>query len=566
MVSPLPILWAECLFAALVAIFAWKKGWNARSLVPLRGSSVIIAVTLFVLGARAVLLVAVPKPVPGVQDEFSYLLSADTFAAGRATNLPHPMADHLDTFFVLQHPTYASKYPPGQGLALAAGQVAGGHPWWGVWAVTGLMCGAIAWALLGFLPPQWALAGAMLAALRLGLLSYWMNSYWGGSLSALGGALTLGAAVRIARQPRARFGIALAAGLVLMAISRPYEGLVFAIACGVVLAAAQLRQIPWKELWRPAVPAAAIVALGAAGLAWYCWRVTYSPKEMPYTAYEEQYSVVPLFLTQPLRPVPTYRTEFMRQAYTRQRELRNYLDMRTFSGFVRRNVSRFLQLWLFFLGPILTLPLLYLPRALRGWRDARVLAVIAALFLIALTIEIWHFPHYAAPFTAALYGLAAMCFRAAGNGRGAALAVGAITALACVLAFRLVSPPELLQVAERFRPAVPWCMNSPQNIPRSALERRLETQGGKHLVLVRYGSGHDSVDEWVYNRANVDAAPVVWARAISPQKDAALLRYFADREVWEVEADATPPRVARLSRPLREMAGYKRDSADAPIR
>src|SRR5262245_42896574 len=182
------------------------------------------------------------RPVPEVHDEYSYLLASDTFAEGRLTNPPHPLWRSFETFHVLQRPTYQSKFPPGQGLFLALGQVLTGRPLVGVWISAALFVSALCWMLQGYLPPRWAMVGTVLGAATMVLggrplawshVAYWSQSFWGGAVAALGGALVVGALPRILRRPHWLSGVALGCGCCILAVSRPYEGVLLTACVGV---------------------------------------------------------------------------------------------------------------------------------------------------------------------------------------------------------------------------------------------------------------------------------------------------------------------------------------------
>ncbi|MGA2652461.1 MAG: hypothetical protein ABSF28_18140, partial [Terracidiphilus sp.] len=216
---------------AIAMAFAWPRlgaGWFSgieRTLGRLarKQSLAVAAVGLATLLLRLLILPIIPIPLPFVPDDFSFLLAADTFAHGRLANPTPAMWTHFESFHITMQPTYMTMYFPGQGLLLAAGKVLFGNPWFAVLLCSALMCAAICWMLQAWLPPGWALLGGILAMLRLGLFSYWVNSYTGGALiTALGGALVLGALPRLMKTARARYGLLLAAGIALLGLTRPY--------------------------------------------------------------------------------------------------------------------------------------------------------------------------------------------------------------------------------------------------------------------------------------------------------------------------------------------------------
>jgi hypothetical protein len=495
----------------------------------------VATVGLVALLGRAALLPLMPVPEPHVHDEFSYLLAGDTFASGRVVNPPHPMWVHFETFHVLQQPTYMSMHPAAQGLVLAAGQRLG-NPWIGIWLMTSLMCAAVCWMLQAWLPPKWALVGGLLLALRLGIFSYFMNSYWGGSNAALGGALLLGALPRIWKHQCARSWLVFACGALILANSRPYEGLVLSIAVG-VLALKRLRV-------RAILPAAAVLVLGLGAMGYYFWRVTGSPYRMPYQVVIDRYASARYLAWQSEHPEPAYNHEVMRRFY-RDTELKHYREVHNFQGLIANWLYRAGVGAVFYLGPALAFALVALPCVV-GRRRLRPLLLIGAVMAVGLAFELFFFPHYAAPVTALIMAFVAAGIRQlsvwARRQGGNYVLVAPAFLLVAVLMVPIRAGSAYLRMpsdiySHPFQDRTAWS--------RTPIIESLELRGGRHLVLVRYAADHDPLREWVYNRADIDGARVVWARDMGRERNAELLRYFHDRTCWMLEPDARAPKLSR---------------------
>ncbi len=472
-------------------------------------------------------------PYPGTHDEFGYLLEADTFASGRLTNPPHPFWQHFESMHIIQQPTYTAKYPPGQGLALALGQMLTGQPIVGVWISIAAACAAACWLLQGWLHPRWALLGGLLAVLWLAP-SYWAQSYWGGAVAACGGALVYGALPRIVRQRQWWAGFHLGLGLAMLMCSRPYEGLVASLPAAVVLLAWSARSAVRGAVTRglPAMAAAmAVLAPAVVWLASYHAAVTGDPLVMPVNVHDVAYNARPTFLWQKVEAAPQYRHPEMADYYVGWERPR-FLRRQAFFGVNPALATRVRVFFQFFIGASFTLPLLAL------WRNCRdrwfwLAAATCVLVFLALTQAICLQAHYAAPVTALVLVQVAAGMRILRGwrwkGRRAGRWLSAAIVVVCVLEY-----------------AVPlgstWYAGDCPGA-RQQVARRLESDGQRHLVFVRYAPDHTCFQEWVYNRADINGSAVVWAREISPDEDRRLRQYYADRKAWVVIADASPPRL-----------------------
>ncbi len=490
---------------------------------------VLIGVSVFAV--RAALIPLLGVAAPAWHDEFSYLLAADTFAHGRVTNPTHPMWKHFETFHIVQQPTYMSMYPPAQGLALAIGEKLG-NPWIGQLLVTAALCSVLCWMLQGWFPPAWALLGAILAALRIGILSYWMNGYWSASIVALGGALVVGAYPRLRQRATIRDGILCAAGLLILANSRPYEGLLVSAPFVIAMAVQMLKQSR-QQVWRTALSIIVVLALGFAATGSYYYRVTGSPFRMTYEVNRSQYAMAPYFIWQKLRPAPEYRHAVMRTFY--EQEVAQYAGYQSLTGFWHRTAEKFWAAWTFYLGPLLTLPLLWLPWLLRD-RRIRLPIITLAVLATGVLVSTFFRPHYLAPATGLLYIILVQGMRHMTQCTWRRNAVGANLAPAVPAVAAVMICLRLLLIAMHTPIEPRWPRG---NLERAQLEKQLETLPRKQLVLVSYGPSHNPDNEWVSNMANIDAQKVVWARDMGPD-NSELLDYYPERQVWQINPDEDP--------------------------
>jgi len=529
------------LFVVLQPGFKWLQVAESTMTRIARHQSVsVTGVGIIALIVSAGLSLFVGIPQPNVHDEFSYLLASDTFARGRLSNATHPMWVHFESFHIIHQPTYASKYPPGQGLMLAAGQVIGGHPIVGAWLSTALSCAAICWVLFAWMPPRWALFGGLLTILHPIILG-WSQNYWGGAVALGGGALLIGAFRRIVQNPRTRDSLLMGLGMAILANSRPYEGLVLSLLLTSALVAWMLSKkgpTPRVSFSRVVLPISAVLLLAAGAMGFYNRRVSGNAFRMPYMLHEATYAVVPPFLWQALQPEPIYHHSEFRNFYVGY-VVPIYASQRSLPGLLLGSAGKILVLafacfWLL----IPSVWLLAEPSILKRDWWMRLALVICGVFIGALLSEIWIWPHYAAPITGLVIVLSLKSMRYLRSRRyGGAIGQSVLraTLVLCIISF------------------VIFCLRASQydrngwNYQRARMLSDLKRESDRHLVIVRYRPDHNVHQEWVYNDADIDGAKVIWAREMDAAQNRKLQEYFKDRRAWLLEADAERPRLVPYS-------------------
>ena len=383
-------------------------------------------------------------------------------------------------------------------------------------------------------------------AIHPGLLLKWGQSYWGGAMAMMGGALVFGALRRIMRRPQGRDALLLGLGLAVLANSRPYEGLVVSLPVAAVLIAWMLGkhgpsfQISIKRIVLPLV---LVLMLAGVAMGYYNLRVTGDPLQMPYEVHEATYAMAPVLLWQRPRPEPTYHHEIIRNHH--RRALAYHQEQQTFDGFSKASAGKVKELWNFFRGSryfqlLLLVAVIMLPWLMRD-RWPRFALLTCGMLMVGAAMETWLMPHYVAPIVGLAFVLLLQAMRRLRLWQWRGIQAGRVLVWALCLLSLTSFAIKFAQQMQR--------TSSGWGSERARILAELEQDEKRHLVIVRYGSldipSDSGYREWVYNEADIDRAKVVWAREMDPAQNRKLFEYFNDRSFWLVEVDQydSPPKL-----------------------
>ncbi len=543
------------LAAALLLLALTSRRWVepfARRLAGRTGLCMAILAAL-PMALRVVLLANHPVPTPDLYDEFGHIFTADTLLHFRLANPPHALSQFFETFFILQHPTYSSIYPIGQALILAIGWMLFSTPWAGVVLATAAFCALTYWMLRGWTTPLWSLIGGLFAVIEFGPLNQWMNSYWGGAVTACCGCLVFGALPRLRAQPRERDAVLLGLGLALHLLTRPYESFFLFAAVALYFAPDLRRPAALRPLLKVAPTVGMLVAFATGITLLQNKQVTGSWTTLPYQLSQYDYGVPSALTFQP-NPVPhADLTPEQRMDYRMQLSFHGPATD-TLASYLLRLEYRVRYYRFFYLAPLyLALPLFLF--ALREWRFAWA-AITCVLFALGINFFPAYQLHYAAACVSlfllvtvvSLERLTALRIRTSAAGRAATRVI----LFLCGLHFVFWYGVHILEGMPVARPLIAYetwdSINHANPARRIAVNRSLERIPGDLLVFVHYEyPPHAFQDEWVYNRADIDAARVVWARDLGAEENHKLLEYYPRRRALLLEPDARPPALSDYS-------------------
>ncbi len=317
-----------------------------------------------------------------------------------------------------------------------------------------------------------------------------------------------------------------------LALTRPFEGVVF------TLSAAALLLFWWRgENLVPQLMRCVRIA-GLAGLplvatfvlmAAHNRATTGNYLQMPYQLHELQYGVAPLSIFQGQQEPQM--TEWSADvpptilAFHYGWSLESYFKRNHLAGWCGAIAERFhvvARLW----G--IAFCILAACMVFSRVGAHRVLALAIAAALLVSSFVPWFFAHYFAPSLVWLVILTALALHWM-IGRLVSDRPAAKSALATLVIMQVLCMAAAIGQANTRETT--WADQ------RAEIVSKLRSLGGQHLVLVRYRADHDVHHEWVYNGADLESEPILWARSWRPDLDSQLLEHYQGRTFWILEFD-----------------------------
>ena len=457
-------------------------------------------------------------PEPVLHDEFSYLFAAKTFEQGRLANETHPFWRHFETLHILHKPSYVSKFPPVQGAFICIGYKLG-DPVYGVWLSFVLSGLALFWMLSVCFDYREAFVGALIYYSNGVIALLWGATFWGGAPSMFGAALLYGAALRLGRgeQWREMHWWLFVVGMATLALSRPYEGFIAVCCAFQYIVFRRGMGSLYRHKWSIPIGIGVVVMLWGA----YNYKTTGKVYRSPYMEHLAQYAMVPplLFLPEIRDNKPSSHVELRR--FQKELEAPLYYVRNTAERLIKASWAKCGGYWMAFVGFGYAIPLLCGTLFCSQIMAGRWAMVTLAIGLIAtLSVTYMQF-HYASVFLPLIilfivHGWIILHKR---------LRFGAVVTVV-IAAFCLGE--------KGVRGFDEWKRFSDLGVKgREEIVESLESNGGKHLVFVRYPKKYHNLHaEWVYNDPDIDRSTIVWAREINAESDAELRRYYEGRKIW----------------------------------
>lgn len=320
------------------------------------------------------------------------------------------------------------------------------------------------------------------------------------------------------------------AGLAILAATRPFEGCFFVLPFLAVLAWEYRRQA--GALWKIAAPATALVGITLLGLGVYFTHVTGSPFVTTYQISQKTYGW-PLGLAWTTPPHIEYRHVELARYY--EYELSEHGKVDGPIDFVEYLTFRLQEYWRFFVGPVLSIPLVMLGQV---WRRRRMLIAGTLGGISAILLEGAASPHYLAPATVTIVAIVVECCRYLNASKIRILPLLPAT-MGLVLALRIGAAHFGLPYTQKLN-FQSWCCVVQGDLNKQRIATELGQLPGQQLVFVKAKGDPNKLFQWIYNDAAIDDARIVWAQDLGPERNAHLAAYFAGRRVWLVDPNSEP--------------------------